>query len=171
MEVIMQMICGDALEKLKAIPDGSVDMVLTDPPYNSGKAEWDKIPNYVQWCVTWLKECGRCLKPNGVLYFWHNNVSLIAELLCAVHGQTELVLQSFCVWDKSENYRFRTWANRDPDGAFAPRSWFNTCEYCLHFFNAPQNRERKHSGFDSNPECYRPLKEWYASEKARLDLT
>jgi site-specific DNA-methyltransferase (adenine-specific) len=28
--------CGDALEQLKTLPDGSVDLVLTDPPYNSG---------------------------------------------------------------------------------------------------------------------------------------
>lgn len=27
---------GDCLELLKDIPDGSVDMVLTDPPYSSG---------------------------------------------------------------------------------------------------------------------------------------
>ncbi len=27
---------GDCLEKLKTIPDGTVDLVLTDPPYNVG---------------------------------------------------------------------------------------------------------------------------------------
>ena len=35
----------DCLEGMKRIPDGSVDLVLTDPPYNIGKAKWDKIPN------------------------------------------------------------------------------------------------------------------------------
>ena len=43
----MQLIQGDCLEMMKNIPDGSVDMVLTDPPYNIGKADWDKIDEYV----------------------------------------------------------------------------------------------------------------------------
>ncbi len=30
---------GDCLEPMKDIPDGSVDLVLTDPPYNIGKAK------------------------------------------------------------------------------------------------------------------------------------
>ena len=29
----IELIQGDCLEKMKDIPDGSVDMVLTDPPY------------------------------------------------------------------------------------------------------------------------------------------
>src|SRR5690554_51348 len=34
---------GDCLERLKEIPDGSVDMVLTDPPYGTTKCKWDEI--------------------------------------------------------------------------------------------------------------------------------
>lgn len=30
------LLCGDCLELMKRVPDGSVDMVLTDPPYSSG---------------------------------------------------------------------------------------------------------------------------------------
>lgn len=77
--------CGDALEELKTLPDGSVDLVLTDPPYNIGVQEtragskamaaWDKIENYTDWCIDWLNECSRVLKPNGVLYFWHNDMA------------------------------------------------------------------------------------------------
>ena len=32
-DFINRIICGDCLEVLKQIPDGSVDLVLTDPPY------------------------------------------------------------------------------------------------------------------------------------------
>lgn len=32
---------GDCLEVLKTIPDNSIDLVLTDPPYNIKKAQWD----------------------------------------------------------------------------------------------------------------------------------
>lgn len=44
-------------------------------------AAWDKIENYTNWCIEWLNECSRVLKPNGVLYFWHNDMAQIAELL------------------------------------------------------------------------------------------
>lgn len=140
--------CGDALEQLKTLPDGSVDLVLTDPPYNIGvqetradskkRATWDKIENYTGWCIEWLNECSRVLKPNGVLYFWHNDMAQIAELLHEIAEKTDLVLVSFCIWDKGDTYRAQSWKQRDPEGATAPRSWFNVCEYCLHFFKAPR---------------------------------
>ena len=36
----------DCIEGIKMIPDKSVDLVLTDPPYNIGIAKWDKIDYY-----------------------------------------------------------------------------------------------------------------------------
>ena len=38
-----QLIQGDCLEKMKSIPDGSVDMVLTDPPYGTTACKWDSV--------------------------------------------------------------------------------------------------------------------------------
>ncbi len=32
---------GDCLDLLRDIPDKSIDLVLTDPPYGCGKADWD----------------------------------------------------------------------------------------------------------------------------------
>jgi len=34
---------GDCLEVMKDIPSGSVDAVITDPPYGCGKADWDNL--------------------------------------------------------------------------------------------------------------------------------
>lgn len=42
----IKLILGDCLEVMKTIPDKSVDLVLTDPPYGIGIAEWDKIDYY-----------------------------------------------------------------------------------------------------------------------------
>ncbi len=54
---------GDCLERMKDIPDGSVDMVLTDPPYGTTACKWDSIiPLEPMW--TQLK---RVIKPNGVI--------------------------------------------------------------------------------------------------------
>ena len=42
---INTIIQGDCIEVMKQMPDKSVDLVLTDPPYGTTRNEWDKIPN------------------------------------------------------------------------------------------------------------------------------
>jgi len=54
---------GDCLERMKEIPDGSVDMVLTDPPYGTTACKWDSIiPLDLMWA-----ELKRVIKPNGAI--------------------------------------------------------------------------------------------------------
>lgn len=52
---------GDCLELMKTIPDGSVDLILTDPPYGTTQNKWDSVINLEDM---W-KEVWRVLKPNG----------------------------------------------------------------------------------------------------------
>ena len=126
----IELIQGDCLEKMKDIPDGSVDLVLTDPPYNIGKAKWDKIPDYINWCGKWIKECERVLKDNGSFYFWHNDMAQIAQLMEWIRQNTKFVYNSFCIWDKGD-FRALAWKNPSEDNNL--RSWFNICEYCLFY--------------------------------------
>lgn len=176
-----QIHCGDVLDELRKLPSASVDLVLTDPPYNIGvtqqhngkkKAlEWDRRADYHEWCMEWLAECCRVLKDNGVLYFWHNDIEQIAALLVSIAAELPLSLRSFCIWDKGETFRAKSWHNRDLQGSTAPRSWFNRCEYCLHFFKAGSKRDTGLERIYSSPECFAPLKDWYASELCRLGIT
>ena len=126
----MKLLKGDCLELMQTIPDKSVDLILTDPPYNIGKAKWDKIPNYIEWCGKWVKECERLLKDNGSFYFWHNDMVQIAQLMEWIRQNTRFVFNSFCVWDKGD-FRALSWKN--PSEASNLRSWFSTCEYCLYY--------------------------------------
>ena len=71
-----EIIQGDCLEVMKGITDKSVDLVLTDPPYNINKAKWDKWKkqeDYINWLGSVFKECQRVLKDNGSFYFFHND--------------------------------------------------------------------------------------------------
>ena len=52
---------GDCLERMKEIPDGSVDLILTDPPYGTTQNKWDSVINL----ESMWKEVWRVLKPNG----------------------------------------------------------------------------------------------------------
>ncbi len=172
----MELHQGDCLAVMKALPSESVDLVLTDPPYNIGIAKWDKIEGYVEWSLLWLKECERLLKPNGVLYFWHNDMKQIAQLLCAIREQTDLTLKSFCIWDKGNSYRAQSWKNRRACSKTALRSWFNVCEYCLHFFKTTQptwkdGTRTSIERIETTPNNYEALIAWAESEKDRLQLS
>ena len=54
---------GDCLELMKTIPDGSVDMILTDPPYGTTACKWDSV---IDFDLMWA-ELKRIIKPNGAI--------------------------------------------------------------------------------------------------------
>jgi site-specific DNA-methyltransferase (adenine-specific) len=54
---------GDCLERMKEIPSGSVDMILTDPPYGTTACKWDSIiPLEPMW-----EQLKRVIKPHGAI--------------------------------------------------------------------------------------------------------
>jgi len=70
----IELIQGDCLEEMKGIPDGSVDMVLTDPPYGTikgiklgswdeGTTDWDEIIDPAEM----FNAVDRVLRMNGSL--------------------------------------------------------------------------------------------------------
>jgi DNA modification methylase len=60
---MIKLLQGDCLERMKEIPDGSVDMILTDPPYGTTQCKWDSIiPLEPMW-----EQLRRIIKPNGAI--------------------------------------------------------------------------------------------------------
>jgi site-specific DNA-methyltransferase (adenine-specific) len=63
--------CVDAQRFAASLPDGSVQLILTDPPYNAHKAAWDKWPSdaaFLAWMGEHLAAWRRVLARNGTLY-------------------------------------------------------------------------------------------------------
>jgi len=59
----MKLIQGDCLVEMDRIPDVSVDMILTDPPYGTTACKWDSVvPLEPMW-----KQLKRVVKPNGAI--------------------------------------------------------------------------------------------------------
>ena len=76
---------GDCLERMKEIPDGSVDLVLTDPPYGTTQNKWDSVIDLESmWSELW-----RTLKPSGVV------------VLCASQPFTSVLVSS-----QIKNYKY-----------------------------------------------------------------
>lgn len=60
---MIDLIHGDCLEKMEDIPDNSIDMVLTDPPYGTTACKWDTvIPFEPMW-----EQLKRITKDNGAI--------------------------------------------------------------------------------------------------------
>ncbi len=60
---MFKLIKGDCLEKMKEIPDGSIDMILTDPPYGTTACKWDTvIPLAPMW-----EQLKRVVKNSGAI--------------------------------------------------------------------------------------------------------
>jgi site-specific DNA-methyltransferase (adenine-specific) len=57
----MKLLNGDCLKLMQNIPDGSVDLVLCDPPYGTTDCKWDSVLPFDQ---LWT-EYNRLLKPDG----------------------------------------------------------------------------------------------------------
>jgi site-specific DNA-methyltransferase (adenine-specific) len=87
---------GDCLERMKEIPSGSVDMILTDPPYgimagaertnkygnaDAPRHDWDVKLNTADM----LAECNRILRPNGALVLFAQD-PYTSDLITGAHG-------------------------------------------------------------------------------------
>lgn len=59
----MELVFGDCLDAMKDIPENSIDMVLTDPPYGTTACKWDTvIPFKPMW-----EQLKRITKDNGAI--------------------------------------------------------------------------------------------------------
>ena len=82
---------GECLERMAAIPDGSVDLVLTDPPYGTTACKWDAvIPFEPMWA-----QVRRVLKPNGAAVFTADQPFTSALIMSNPQGY-----RYRWVWDK-----------------------------------------------------------------------
>ena len=60
--------CGDCLELMKDIPDGSVDMILCDLPYGETRSNWDKVLNFDKMWEQYI----RIIKYEGAIVLFGN---------------------------------------------------------------------------------------------------
>lgn len=88
-DFINKIICGDCLEVMKEMPDKCVDLIISDPPYEIGKAEWDIEP------IGWISEAYRLLKEGGAFYCFYSCLKLPS-----IQPRIEklFVLKNVCAW-------------------------------------------------------------------------
>lgn len=75
---LVTLYCGDAGDILPTL--GAVDAVIADPPYNIGKADWDRIDGYLDWSRGWIAAASAGLNPAGAFWCFHSEPLVLADL-------------------------------------------------------------------------------------------
>ena len=93
----IELLHGDCLELMKSIPDKSIDLVLTDPPYGTTACKWDTvIPFEPMW-----KELKRIRKDNAAIVLFGGEV-FSAHLIMSNIEMYRYTL----IWEKSKVGRY-----------------------------------------------------------------
>ncbi len=123
MEVFAEILYGDCAEQLKNLPDNSVDLIVTSPPYADQRKNTYggvSVNRYVEWFLPITKELLRVLKPTGTFIL---NIkekvqdgersTYVIELILEMRKQGWLWTEEF-IWHKKNCYPGK-WPNRFRD--------------------------------------------------------
>jgi len=93
---------GNALSRLKELSDESVDLIVTDPPYNLNKdygKSQDKLEfdEYIAFSQEWLSECKRVLKKTGTIYVFMG-MRYISYIYAILEKDLGFTFNSWITW-------------------------------------------------------------------------
>ena len=151
----------DCLEYIKSLPDKSIDLILTDPPYNIAQystgniylpgrealnndiAEWDTKPLNP---ADFLFDFKRILKPNGNIFIF-TSYNLI--------GKWHEVFDT-----EFDTFQFFIWHKTNPAPKIFKNGFLNSCEMIICLWNKGHkwnfsNQKEMHNFFES-PICMAP---------------
>ncbi len=162
MELRTELYLGDCKEELKKLPDNSINLIVTSPPYaDQRKSTYGGIhpDKYVEWFLPISKELLRVLKPTGTFIL---NIkekvkdgersTYVMELILEMRKQGWLWTEEF-IWHKKNSYPGK-WPNRFRD------AW----ERLLQF-----NKDKKFDMYQE--EVMLPMGEWAKSRLKKLSAT
>ena len=129
-----QIICGDSAKILKKLPDNSIDLIFTSPPYNFGleyaqggdEQKWDK---YFDELFLIFSECIRVVKYGGRIIV--NVQPLYSDYVPTHHVIGEyfrkqgLIWRGEIMWEKNNyNCKYTAWGSwKSPSNPYLKYSW------------------------------------------------
>ena len=148
---------GDCLKMLKKIPNNSVQLVITSPPYNIGK-EYERKQNlkkYLGFQEEVIKECYRVLKPEGSIcwqvgnYVENGSIIPLDILLYPIFEKLGMKMRNRIIWHFGHGLH----ASKRFSGRYETMIWFTKSDN--YFFNLDPVRV---------PQKY-PQKKYYKGSK------
>lgn len=139
----------DSINALKLIPDHSVSLILTDPPYHSTKKEnivndksFSTDEDFINWMELFSIEWKRIIKPNGSIFMFCSS---------AMESQLHIMLAkrfnilSHLVWTKPNEPGYDGWKGKMKKEAL--RQWYPQSERIIFFEPAVEgNLNRSYFG-------------------------
>lgn len=130
-----KIINGDCVEVMKTFPEGSIDLLVTSPPYNvniSYDVHKDDLPmdEYYEWTKDWLRQAFRVLKDDGRIA-----VNIPNELNVQDRGGRILFVSEFWMLMKEVGFKFSGLVDLTEDSPHRVRqtawgSWMSaSCPY------------------------------------------
>jgi adenine-specific DNA-methyltransferase len=128
---------GDCLELLKQVPDGSVQLVVTSPPYNIGK-EYEShldLDAYIAQQAVVIRECTRALAKTGSICWqvgnWIDKGAIIPldTVLYPIFSQLGLKMRNRIIW----HFEHGLHCSKRFSGRYETISWFTKSnDYVFH---------------------------------------
>lgn len=102
MDKKLSVICGDAIEEMKKLPDGTIRLIVTDPPYNLNKNygnNQDKLEfdAYIDFSRQWLTEAKRVLTDDGTIYVFMG-MRYISYIFNILEQELNMTFNSWITW-------------------------------------------------------------------------
>jgi len=138
--IAMNLMLGDCLERMKEIPDGSVDMILADPPYGTTACKWDSV---IPFEPMWV-ELKRIIKPNGAIVLFGSEPFSSALRMSNIKNY-----KYDWKWDKKQGGNILN-AKRQPLKTYEDIMVFNNHKY--YPIKETRGKPRKKGGLTKQPE-------------------
>ena len=153
-----RMIFGDSREKIKKIPDGSIDFICTDPPYNLGqystgniKLDWraDFNNDLAAWDqetldpAQWKDDFLRILSPKGNIFIFtsYNQIGKWHDVFDPIF----------------DTFQFMVWHKTNPAPKFRRAGFLNSCELIVCLWNKGHTwnftKQNEMHNFIESPIC------------------
>jgi site-specific DNA-methyltransferase (adenine-specific) len=143
---------ADCIQLAKQLDSESIDLVFADPPFNLNKFYRSEIndslheKDYIDWCLEWLDECIRILKPGGSLFIWNLpkwNAKYASYL--------------------NDRLNFRHWITNDIKASLPIGGKLYPAHYSLLYYikgERPNNFRPDRMPMETCPKCFGDLKDY-----------
>jgi site-specific DNA-methyltransferase (adenine-specific) len=111
----------DCITGLKSLPDKSVDLIVTSPPYNLNIAYQDHkddmtLESYYDWCKLWIGECFRVLKDGGrfclqIGCFQPQLNEPSYSTFTKLFQDSGFIFREFIIWNKNQIPKRTAWGS------------------------------------------------------------
>lgn len=142
---------ADSYQKIKEIPDKSIDLIYTDPPYLYTSGYGERLKDAKQIKADYVSEINKGITDVNILEEFVRVLKHIHIYIWCNDKQIAQYLDFFRKYDC--DYKILVWAKTNPMPMYSKR-YMDDCEYCLVF----KDKKAKFAGTDTYDNSFKVYK-------------